>query len=513
MASRFGHTGIHKKEPTIKHCAAWRQSLLLGALLLGITPITYAELPLDDGARGMTCDFHFAATRADWINRGGDWLDAVGASQGETPFASTVIGTSPSTQSVEWDLSELVSQWNSGITLPAAVMLVQLPGSRNGVVDFRSREYSDPTEHPSLTIVWDNGERQKLQVLADSMINCTTTKSLGGRANLKVSAHEKVALVFPFKPRPGKAVKSASLQLHAYKQWQGGTTVAVHQLYPPWSIPSKQKQGLAERYPNDQGIAADSNVLFATGFEKKDWQRQWSTFNSKSNTYIVDAARNNLFAQLEGKALEVTLIPGQNLGLDLRYDFAKFHEDEPEEIYFRYYLRFGDDWNPTRDGGKLPGFGGTYNRGGWGLRKANGENGWTIRGAFFQQPAGCASMRGYAGIGSYVYHMDVPNAPSENWGWGLGPGGRLEKNKWYSVEQFVKLNSPNQGNGVFKAWINGHLVEEQTGLRFRTNPQIKIENIWLNVYHGGVAKPPHKMSLYIDNVVIASRYIGPMSID
>lgn len=28
----------------------------------------------------------------------------------------------------------------------------------------------------------------------------------------------------------------------------------------------------------------------------------------------------------------------------------------------RYYLRFGDNWKPVVDGGKLPGFAGTYNK-------------------------------------------------------------------------------------------------------------------------------------------------------
>ena len=38
---------------------------------------------------------------------------------------------------------------------------------------------------------------------------------------------------------------------------------------------------------------------------------------------------------------------------------------EPEAAYFRYYLRFGDNWHPTVSGGKLPGLlGGAGNTGG-----------------------------------------------------------------------------------------------------------------------------------------------------
>ena len=500
----IGEVYIHTKVKPLK------RALLTVLLFLSWAAIAAARVPLDDGEKGMTCDFHFAAIRANWLNRGGDWLDAQATQQGDAPFARNAIGSSSKTQSVDWDVTGLANKWNSDFSPPGAILLRQLPGSRNGVINLRSREYSDPAEHPFLSIEWNNGDRERLPAAADTTINCTTTKSLGNNSTLKVGGHENIALVFPFEPRPGQTVEKASLQLHSYKQWHGGTTIGVYQLRPPWSIQSEEDRGLAAEYPHDNGIEADPDVFFATSFETRNWHKQWSTFNSRSNTSVIHAAGENGFTPFQGRALQVTLVPEQNLGLDLRYDFASLHGEEPEEVYFRYYLLFGDDWKPTRDGGKLPGFGGTYNRGGWGLRKANGENGWSVRGAFFREPSNYIPMRGFAGIGSYAYHMDVPNAPSENWGWGLGPGGRLQKNKWYSVEQYIRLNSPNQSNGIFKAWINGHLVVEQKELRFRTNSRIKVENVWFNVYHGGVAKPPHRMSLYVDNVVIARRYIGPM---
>jgi hypothetical protein len=36
-----------------------------------------------------------------------------------------------------------------------------------------------------------------------------------------------------------------------------------------------------------------------------------------------------------------------------------------------------------------------------------------------------------------------------------------------------------------------------------------VESVWLNVYHGGVEKADRDLTLYIDNLVIARRYIGP----
>ncbi len=54
------------------------------------------------------------------------------------------------------------------------------------------------------------------------------------------------------------------------------------------------------------------------------------------------------------------------------------------------------------------------------------------------------------------------------------------------------------------------LVFDHTGFRVRDIPSIKIEQIWMNVYYGGTTPSPQDQHLFIDNVVIARRYIGPI---
>src|SRR5690606_21423711 len=113
---------------------------------------------------------------------------------------------------------------------------------------------------------------------------------------------------------------------------------------------------------------------------------------------------------------------------------------EPEEAYFRYYLRLGDNWNPLV-GGKLPGFAGTYDRAGWGLRMSNGENGWSARGRYDSHRRNSDAP---TPIGSYVYHAAMTKRSGSGWGWNLGPTGMLERNRWYSIEQHVRLNEPGK---------------------------------------------------------------------
>ena len=65
--------------------------------------------------------------------------------------------------------------------------------------------------------------------------------------------------------------------------------------------------------------------------------------------------------------------------MNVTYKFAKEIGREPEEIFFRYYLRFGSDWKQTVQGGKMPGISGTYGKAGWGGRRSRGLKGWSAR--------------------------------------------------------------------------------------------------------------------------------------
>ena len=87
---------------------------------------------------------------------------------------------------------------------------------------------------------------------------------------------------------------------------------------------------------------------------------------------------------------------GDNLGLDVGYKFADKLGSEPEQIYFRYYLRLASDWRPSPDGGKLPGISATYGNTGWGGRKADGRSGWSMRGIFFRTRKSTAGSRMHA---------------------------------------------------------------------------------------------------------------------
>jgi hypothetical protein len=104
----------------------------------------------------------------------------------------------------------------------------------------------------------------------------------------------------------------------------------------------------------------------------------------------------------------------------------------------------------------------------------------------------------------------MPDFYGSNWWWTKDNLGLLERNRWYCIEQHVKLNDPNMKNGIAQAWVDGKLAFENTRVLFRTTDALKIDRIWMNVYHGGTKPAPVDYHLFIDNVVVAKSYIGPI---
>jgi len=255
-------------------------------------------------------------------------------------------------------------------------------------------------------------------------------------------------------------------------------------------------KGMAAKYPNDEGIAKDPNVIIFTSFESTDWQTQWSGGKRKTVS-IINNDKERGFLPLQNKALRIEVPKGEHYGASIQYRFRERMGSEPEEIYFRYYLRFSSNWNPVR-GGKLPGISGTYGRAGWGGRPSNGRNGWSARGQFKGQKAGKTP------IGFYCYHADMKGRYGSAWIWENDKLGYLENNRWYCLEQYAKMNTPGRNDGILRAWVDGRLAFDKTDIRMRDLPDLKIECIWLNIYHGGTWSAQSDDSLFIDNIVIAN---------
>jgi hypothetical protein len=387
-----------------------------------------------------------------------------------------------------------------------------MPERNAGVAVFHSRESPLEGARPRLKVLLRDQTIRALVPVADTTLDCSTYRSIGEQSTISAAVDRMLLIGFDLASLRDLAIAKATLELTTTERQYGDTTLGVFRLDPPGSplSPAAPRAGLAAAYPRDQGIENDRDVVMATGFESVLWPRDWSYVSLNSHAERVDAAAGRGFKPLHGHALQVRIPRGGNLGLDLGYKFADKIASEPEEIYFRYYLRLGDDWNPATDGGKLPGISATYGKAGWGGRKSDGTTGWSMRGGFFKMPSAGNPYHALTPIGTYAYHSATEDYFGDSWPWSIDALGLLERNRWYCLEQYFRVNQLGQKDGVFRAWIDGRLAFEKTGIHVRDIPSIRIEQIWMNVYYGGTSPSPSDQHLFIDNVVVARRYIGPM---
>lgn len=460
---------------------------------------------------GATREYYNRAGYLAWKNPMGDWVDAKGIAQGADAFAVAEVAAGQKETFVEWDVTALARLWHERRTANQGFFLRVVKGS--GTFAFSSREGEDAKKRPQLVITGEQATAT-LTPTADTYLESSTYRGMGGADKLMLSNRPNNILV-RFDLDQAKNVGTltrAVLRLYNTTQTSGArATVGVFRCQQGHDVADQDVvRGLADAFPADCGIRTHADVLFFDDFEGEDWKKGWSSGMDGKFLAIVAADDARKFVPFAGKALSANIAKGELTSLNLLFKFKDKTGSEPEEMFARYYLRLGDDWNQTVSGGKLPGFSGTYGKAGWGGRKSNGSNGWSARGWFALSIPTDNPLAGLHPIGTYCYHTDQAGIYGDTWVWQRGYRGYLEKNRWYCVEQSVKLNTPGEKNGTLRAWIDGRLAFEKTDLRFRQVDRLKIEQLWMNVYHGGTQPSPEDQHVFIDHVVIAKSYIGPM---
>ena len=286
---------------------------------------------------------------------------------------------------------------------------------------------------------------------------------------------------------------------------------------------------IAARYHNDAGIAYDPDVIFSDDFES--WQENAS--QPPPGKWSVRKNRISLTSAVGGK---VAGGPGENVlriacwtqgkgsqagGLSLKLGNYN-HANEGlgngyEDLYIRYYIKFGDSYCAVRNhGANLGGRDVTGADAAWvgmaGIRDVS------TRGYFYSgvQPRGKLGSRNLE-MGFYSYHLDKKGPWGENY-------DVLEKiiitpGSWHCIERHMKLNSVDAGksdgnyDGVEELWVDGKLTIRKEGVRFRRVPHLRITFFSLETYYHGLPQEYSQddpIEVYFDNVVIARRYIGPL---
>jgi hypothetical protein len=252
-------------------------------------------------------------------------------------------------------------------------------------------------------------------------------------------------------------------------------------------------KGIANTFLSYDELQNHADVIFVDTFDNPNIKPEWT--QKKFNHGHVDAG------YLTGT---IDPIIKYKSAINLRYFFSKHNKEEPTEIFFRYSIKFHKNFIFATQGGKLPGQSGTYNTCGWGGRKPSDEcRGWSAR-MSFKPPIKMGPNMDMIPIGTYLYHLDQKGKYGDSKKW----QAFCKMEQWCELEQYVRLNTPGKNDGILRGYHNGMLVYEKKDIRYRNDNDLKIENIWTLVYHGGTGLPSKKISVDIDNIVISKSYIG-----
>ncbi len=309
------------------------------------------------------------------------------------------------------------------------------------------------------------------------------------------------------------------------------------------------KAQIASAYPYDSLINNDPNVLFTEMFEQSTVTMMLSTpgyqtLTSLSRIHLdpsVPAGSHGM------QSLRLTTVEHSNASNDTMED-ANIRIDLPtaitDSVFIRYYVKYNSEHTFHHSGVWAGGTDPSHNC--WTCVypgrniPANGDSafivGTEIRGSATQNAVTTSQF------GFYNYWMGMkPLVSSPNTGkyYGnefnsLGSNDIINMDSWNCIEMMIRLNNPvSDSAGELKLWINGNLIgyygkgfptgtwNEATfvegvgfpfeGFRWRSNSNVILNYLWLKNYATQNIQYPTPNDLWIDHVVVAKSYIGPIS--
>ncbi len=223
-------------------------------------------------------------------------------------------------------------------------------------------------------------------------------------------------------------------------------------------------------------------------------------FSSNSWNNGLDEGRGRIIGGSEafsGKSLRITYAGGEygpaDGGVQFSYRFSR-----ADEMNLEYKLKFEDGFEFVK-GGKLPGLcGGNCPSGG-----ESADNGWSAR--FMWRVRNIDGQDRVLGE-VYLYHPDKPGQYGEDL-YFKNRQFEFQAGRWYTLRQYVKMNSPGSYDGELTVWVDGELVLTKTSLRFRHSSDVGVDHMNFSTFFGGGDNswaPSSDQHVYFDDFHIFS---------
>lgn len=426
---------------------------------------------------GVTYTWYNRAAWLRWENEGGDWKDADGVRQGPKPISSARINGSI----VELDAIDLLS---------APGILLKKSGSGN--LSLYSRESSAP---PILELTFPDDSVVRLSAEADSTLSSSTSSGQG--KNLTLNLANSAVMYFDEIP-----VGAVSAKLILKVSSGGNASVDAYAMHVPRQPFPVVSTGYASNYPGDVGIMQDPRTIYFEDWQRpngdppKDWWARTGTTKGPTPSWKQDGGLflnpnfsgmwianggEDVTAQCSDQKVkrETGFIGDGLMGVHCKDVLARGTEvptvwlatltgKEHEELWARYYIKYDEKHNHSElcEGGKAPGFagntvyGGNSGMPGWGVR------GWSMRNQFHLI---CDPLNpAYNKVDFSVYAYDGDRFNDLNGGhWGGGEQTLLDVNRWYCIEQHVKINTPGKWDGIVELYVDGRPAMSKTDVFLR----------------------------------------------
>lgn len=281
--------------------------------------------------------------------------------------------------------------------------------------------------------------------------------------------------------------------------------------------------GIASRYPGDNGIGADTNVIFADDFESynvtADLTKKWGEVNN-ANYLDITTGSGKFFSGVKG--LEFKLPQSD---IEVGTGVSKNVSPELDSLFLRYYGKFDTAFNVMGSSHNGCAISASYWTGpgsGPGI-PANGFNKYLTS---YEAGRWDNNTANPGLLNIYIYHP----GQRDIWGDHFYPTGRIlpfdqkpgdfgpqfvarpdtipQLGRWYCYELMLKANTPAKRDGRVAMWLDGKLIGDFPNLVLRATNELKIDQFVVGLHAGhntlGEARK------WIDNVVVAKSYIGPV---
>lgn len=298
--------------------------------------------------------------------------------------------------------------------------------------------------------------------------------------------------------------------------------------------------GIAARHPEDRGIAADPEVIFATDFE--DGIKAPLKIERKGVAAFTDAA-----VPFSGKVCaQITATKDVDEGGDISLRWPT----GVDTCYMRVYIRFDAETAMPHHFINMTAMTDTYKYrwgGAAGLKPEGGKDGKV--GTTLEPPKGENGAWKFYSYWHEMHSWQTPEGrsdgrPSAFYGNNFSVEGspKLVRDAWICVEMMLKLNTVGQNDGEQAFWIDGRKIghwkkgnpsgtwirenfatfgqyntkpQPFEGFNWRTADELKINNVKLQWYLSSdqtwKKMTAVRNTVYFDNLVVAKSYIGPLA--